>query len=66
MHKKISFLYQLASLGYHKPLEDLEDNYDPNISNWANVKYPRMSMYDDAHVNVIEEATKQVVSKISS
>ncbi len=34
--------------------------------NWANVKYPRMSMYDDAHVNVIEEATKQAVSKISS
>ncbi len=44
----------------------IEDNYDPNISNWANVKYSRMFMYDDAHVNIIEEATKQVVSKIGS
>ncbi len=25
-----------------------------------------MSMYDDAHVNIIEEATKQVVSKIGN
>jgi hypothetical protein len=47
-------------------LGGIEDNYDPNISNWANVKYPRMSMYNDAHVNVIEEATKQVVNKTSS
>jgi hypothetical protein len=47
-------------------LGGIEDNYDPNISNWANVKYSRMFMYDDAHVNIIEEATKQVVSKIGS
>jgi phospholipase C len=32
----------------------VENNYNPNIPKWANVNYPITSMYDDAHVNVIE------------
>jgi len=34
----------------------VENNYDPNIPKWANVNYPIASMYDDAHVDVLEEA----------
>jgi hypothetical protein len=43
---------------YHEPLEDLDvdDNYDPNIPEWVDVNYRRTFVYDDAHVNVLEEA----------
>ncbi len=43
---------------YHEPLEnwDVENNYDPNILYWANANYPKMFLYDDAHVNVLQEA----------
>ncbi len=34
----------------------MEDNYDPNILEWVDVNYQIMSMYDDAHVKVFEEA----------
>jgi hypothetical protein len=34
----------------------MENNYDPNILEWANANYPKTFMYDDAHVNVLEEA----------
>jgi hypothetical protein len=34
----------------------VENNYNSNIPKWANVNYLRTSMYDDAHVNVLEEA----------
>jgi hypothetical protein len=34
----------------------MENNYDPKILVWANGDYPRTFMYDDAHVNVLEEA----------
>ncbi len=35
---------------------DIKNNYDHNIPEWVDVKYPRTSMYDDAHVNVLEDA----------
>jgi hypothetical protein len=34
----------------------MENNYDPNILEWANVHHPIKLMYDYAHVNVLEEA----------
>lgn len=34
----------------------MENNYDPNIPKWENVNYSITSMYDDAHVDVLEEA----------
>jgi hypothetical protein len=34
----------------------VENNYDLNIPEWAGASYPITSMYDDAHVNVLEEA----------
>jgi hypothetical protein len=34
----------------------MEDNNDLNIPKWAKSNYPRTSMYDDAQVNVLEEA----------
>jgi hypothetical protein len=35
---------------------DMEDNYDPNIPKWVDTNYPRTFVYDDAHVNVLEDA----------
>jgi maltose-binding protein MalE len=43
----------------------VENNYDPNIPKWANVNYPITSMYDDAHVNVLEEALPFQTNHIS-
>jgi hypothetical protein len=34
---------------------DVKDNLNPNIPEWVDANYPRRSMYDDAHVNVLEE-----------
>ncbi len=34
----------------------MEDNYNPSIPKWLDANYPRTFMYDDAHVNVMEEA----------
>ncbi len=34
----------------------MEDNYDPNILKWADVNCLKTFMYDDAQVNVLEEA----------
>jgi hypothetical protein len=34
----------------------VEDKYDPNILDWVDVNCLRTSMYDDAQVNVLEEA----------
>ncbi len=34
----------------------MEDKYDPNILDWVDVNCLRTSMYDDAQVNVLEEA----------
>jgi len=34
----------------------VENNYNPNIPKWANVNYLRTSMYDAAHLDVLEEA----------
>jgi hypothetical protein len=34
----------------------VEDNYNPNIPEWAYVNYLKMSMYDDAQVNVLKMA----------
>ncbi len=34
----------------------MEDNYDLNILEWVDVNCLRTSMYDDAQVNVLEEA----------
>ncbi len=34
----------------------MEDNYDPNIFKWADVNCLKTFMYDDAQVNVLEEA----------
>jgi hypothetical protein len=51
-------VYQLASSKYHEPIEnwDVENNYNPNIPKWANMNYLWMYVYDDAQVNVLEEA----------
>jgi len=43
----------------------VEDNYDPNILEWVGVNYPRTSMYDDAHVNVLEDALPFQMDHIS-
>lgn len=44
-------MYQ-STLKYHEIVQDwdVEDNYDPNILEWIDVNYQKMSMYDDAHV----------------
>jgi hypothetical protein len=57
-HTDLPFVYQSTSLEYHEPIEywGVEDNYDPNILEWANVNCLRIFMYDDAQVNVLEEA----------
>ncbi len=34
----------------------VDDNYDPSIPEWLDENYPRNFGYDDAHVNVLEEA----------
>ncbi len=34
----------------------MEDKYDPNIPKWVDANYPRTFVYDDAHVNVLEDA----------
>lgn len=34
----------------------MEDNYDLDILEWGNVNYPRTFLYDDAQVNVLNEA----------
>ncbi len=31
-------------------------NYDRTIPKWVNKNYPRTSVYDDAQVNILEEA----------
>lgn len=51
-------VYQLTLLEYSELVEDqdLKDNYNPNILEWANVNYPRTFVYDNAQVNVLEEA----------
>lgn len=51
-------MYQSTPLKYHEIVQDwdVEDNYDPNILEWVDVNYQIMSMYDDAHVKVFEEA----------
>ncbi len=58
MHTNLPFMYQLKLLKYHELVKhyDVENNYDPNIPKWANVNYPRTSMYDNAHLDVLEEA----------
>jgi hypothetical protein len=50
---------------YHEPLEDLDvdDNYDPSTPKWVDMNYPRTFVYDDAHVNVLEEALPFKVNK---
>ncbi len=55
---RIPFVYQSPSPKYHEPIKDREvnDNYDPNISEWVDENYPRTSVYNDAQVNVLEEA----------
>ncbi len=51
-------MYQSTSLEYCEPIEDydMDNNYDPNIPKWVDANYPRNFMYDDAQVNVLEEA----------
>jgi hypothetical protein len=34
----------------------MENNYNPNIPEWANVNYLRMFVYDDAQMNVLKMA----------
>ncbi len=34
----------------------MDNNYDPNIPKWVDANYPRNFMYDDAQMNVLEEA----------
>jgi hypothetical protein len=34
----------------------MENNYNPNILEWVEANYPITYVYDDAHVNVPEEA----------
>ncbi len=52
------FVYQLALLEYHELVkdQDIKDNYDPSILEWVDANYPKTFVYDDAHVNVLEEA----------
>lgn len=61
----VPFVYQLALQKYHEPLEDLDvdDNYDPSTPKWVDMNYPRTFVYDDAHVNVLEEALPFKVNK---
>ncbi len=46
----LPFVYKSTSPKYHKRVKDweVEDNYDPKISKWANVNYLRTFMYDNA------------------
>ncbi len=46
----LPFVHQLTLQEYHEPIKhwEVENNYDPNILKWANVNYPRASMYNDA------------------
>ncbi len=57
-HTNLPFVYQLTSPEYHEPIkdQDVKNNYNPNSSEWVDANYPRMSMYNDAKVNVLEEA----------
>jgi hypothetical protein len=32
------------------------DNYNPSIPKWVDMNYPKTLVYDDAQVNVLEEA----------
>jgi hypothetical protein len=34
----------------------MENNYDPSILEWVDANYLITYVYDDAHVNVLEEA----------
>jgi hypothetical protein len=34
----------------------VDDHYDPSISEWVDENYLRTYVYNDAHVNVLEEA----------
>jgi hypothetical protein len=34
----------------------VDDNYDPSILEWVDENYSKTFVYDDAHVNVLEEA----------
>jgi len=43
----------------------MEDNYNPNILEWANVNYLRTFVYDDAQVNVLEMALPFQIDHIS-
>jgi hypothetical protein len=42
---------------YHELVEDydLDNNYDLSIQEWVDVNYRITYVYDDAHVNVLEE-----------
>ncbi len=57
-HTNLPFVYQITSSKYHEPIkdQDMEDNYNPNIPEWANVNYLKMFVYDDAQVNILEMA----------
>ncbi len=43
----------------------MEKNYDTNILEQVDANYPRTSMYDDAQVNVLEEALPFQMDHIS-
>jgi hypothetical protein len=42
----------------------VEDNYVLNILEWVGANYPRTFMYDDAHMNVLEEVLGITISNI--
>ncbi len=52
------FVYQSTSLEYHELVEDLdvESNYGLSILKWVDANYLITYVYDDAHMNVPEEA----------
>ncbi len=54
----LPFVYKSTLPKYHELIKDkdVEDNYDPNIPKGVDANCPRMFVYDDAQVNILEEA----------
>ncbi len=43
----------------------MDDNYNPSILEWLYENLSRNYMYDDAHVNVLEEALSILMNNLS-